>query len=83
LEPGLPGLPEPEIIPEKANESKGLLQSLAIAQVFERTGFFAAKRHFPGLPGFERLFRRARRDLVPAHARAGPGNALNRPSSCC
>src|SRR5260370_24753183 len=35
------------IIPENPNESKGLLPSLVVGQALERTGFFAAKRHFP------------------------------------
>jgi hypothetical protein len=41
--------PEPTIIREKTNESKGLLQTLAIVQAFEQTGFFAVKRQFRGL----------------------------------
>jgi hypothetical protein len=37
--------PEFVIIPENANESKGLLKRLVTAQGLERTGFFAEKRH--------------------------------------
>jgi hypothetical protein len=44
--------PEFEIIPEKPNESKGLLPILAPTQVLERTGFFAAKRHVAELRAF-------------------------------
>jgi hypothetical protein len=35
--------PENVIIPEKANESKGLLRKLVLFQTLERTGFFGAE----------------------------------------
>jgi hypothetical protein len=35
---------ESDIIREKMNESKGLLQGLAVAQGLERTGFFGPDR---------------------------------------
>src|SRR5215469_15374383 len=70
--PGLPCRPESMIIPEKPNQSKGLLQTLAIIQVPERTGFFAAKRHFCGPPCV------SNRDSAPfsAFCSARPSTAL-------
>jgi hypothetical protein len=38
--------PEFVIIPEKPNESKGLLRRLALTQVLDRTGFFAVNGQF-------------------------------------
>jgi hypothetical protein len=42
------GTPESMIIPEKGNESKGLLPNVVARHAFEQTGFFgAAQKNIP------------------------------------
>jgi hypothetical protein len=48
--------PEPHIIPENPNQSKGLLQSLAIIQVLERTGFLPQNVTFRLLQRYKQRF---------------------------
>jgi len=48
--------PEPNIIPENPNQSKGLLQSLAIIQVLERTGFLPQNVTFRLLQRYKQRF---------------------------